>query len=96
MKTATAAVPTRYARRYVDQLCKHWSHKLAVTQDGATARIVMFSGALVTLHAGETALDVAIEAKDQAGLDETVDVVVRHLDRFAFREAPLAFDWVAR
>ena len=25
----------------------------------------------------------------------TLDVVARHLDRFAFREAPLTFDWHA-
>ncbi|MCC2102319.1 MAG: DUF2218 domain-containing protein, partial [Hyphomicrobiales bacterium] len=28
-----------------------------------------------------------------AHLDALKGVVARHLDRFAFREAPLAFDW---
>ncbi len=34
-----------------------------------------------------------IEASEPAQLEGMKGVVARHLDRFAFREAPLAFDW---
>ncbi len=37
-------------------------------------------------------LMVAVEAEET--LQRTKGVVASHLDRFAFREAPLAFDWV--
>lgn len=100
--TATASVPTASASRYLQQLCKHWQHNLTVefTADHGTvvfpkdARGADHPGdALVTFDAGESALEVRIDATSPAQLDGLKGAVARHLDRFAFREAPLAFDW---
>lgn len=100
--TTTAAVPTASASRYLQQLCKHWQHNLAVefTADHGTvvfpkdARGADHPGdALVTFDAGEAALAVRIDATSPEQLDGLKGAVARHLDRFAFREAPLAFDW---
>ncbi len=100
--TATASVPTASASRYLQQLCKHWQHNLAVefTADHGTvvfpkdARGADHPGdALVTFDAGEAALAVRIDATSPEQLDGLKGAVARHLDRFAFREAPLAFDW---
>jgi len=100
--SATAAVPTTQASRYLQQLCKHWSHNLAVTFT-ATHGSVTFprdargadhpGDAVVTFDAGENALSVRIDATSPEQLDGLKGAVARHLDRFAFREAPLAFDW---
>jgi len=38
---------------------------------------------------------VRIEASAEGQLEALKGAVARHLDRFAFREAPLAFDWRA-
>ena len=51
------------------------------------------SDALVTFDAGADALSVRIDASSEAHVEAMTGVVARHLDRFAFREAPLAFDW---
>jgi hypothetical protein len=100
--SATANVPTAHASRYLQQLCKHWQHNLAVsfTPEHGTvafprdARGATWEGdALVTFDAGADALAVRIDASSDAHLDAMKEVVARHLDRFAFREAPLAFDW---
>jgi len=100
--TATASVPTASASRYLQQLCKHWQHNLTVefTADHGTvvfpkdARGADHPGdALVTFDAGEAALAVRIDATSPEQLDGLKGAVARHLDRFAFREAPLAFDW---
>ena len=40
-------------------------------------------------------LTVSIETDDAAKLETYQGVVASHLDRFAFREAPLPFDWKA-
>ncbi|GLK80334.1 DUF2218 domain-containing protein [Methylopila turkensis] len=88
-----ASVPTANGARYVAQLCKHWSHKLEVEQNGDAARIVLLNDAVVTLAARPEALDLAIEAASPEDLELAKDVLVRHLDRFAFREAPLAYGW---
>jgi hypothetical protein len=99
---ATANVPTSSASRYLQQLCKHWSHNLAVTFDADEGRIVFpkdarglnFPGdGAVILKAHETALEVRVDASAPEQLEGLKGAVARHLDRFAFREAPLAFDW---
>ena len=92
MATATAAVPTANGSRYMQQLCKHWSHKFDVTFDARQGR-VRFPEATVILTAEPEALAVVLDADDPAVLERMKDVVASHLDRFAFREAPLAFDW---
>ena len=36
---STASVPTAHASRYLQQLCKHWSHNLAVEFDEARGTV---------------------------------------------------------
>ena len=48
---------------------------------------------LVTFDAHADALSVRIDATSPAQLDGLKGAVARHLDRFAFREAPLSFEW---
>lgn len=102
MSSVVANVPTAHASKYLQQLCKHWQHNLAVefTPDHGTvtfpkdARGAAWTGdALVTFDAGADALSVRIDASSDEHLEAMKGVVARHLDRFAFREAPLHFDW---
>ena len=100
--SAVAVVPTSNASRYLQQLAKHWSHHLSVEFTPADGTI-MFpkdvrgksfpSDATVTLKAGESALEVFIDASAPEQLNGLKGAVASHLDRFAFREAPLQFDW---
>ncbi|BBE33962.1 DUF2218 domain-containing protein [Sphingosinicella microcystinivorans] len=94
MATATAAVPTANGSRYMQQLCKHWSHKFEVTFDAAQGRVT-FPEATVIMTAEPEALAVVLDADDAGVLERMKDVVASHLDRFAFREAPLTFRWLA-
>ncbi len=98
----TANVPTASASRYLQQLCKHWAHNLAVTFNAEEGRILFpkdarglnFPGdGTVTLRADETGLEVLVRASAPEQLEGLKGAVASHLDRFAFREAPLAFDW---
>lgn len=92
MPHSTALVPTEHASKYLQQLCKHWSHKLEVSFD-AQQGTVRFPEAVATMAAEPDGLRVVVEA-EQAEIVERMKVVVSsHLDRFAFREAPLRFDW---
>jgi hypothetical protein len=90
---STAITPTTHASRYLQQLAKHWSHKLEVEFTPVHATIRFPSGAVATLEAGEEALTSTIEAPDAETLTRMKTVVAEHLDRFAFREAPLPFAW---
>ncbi|WP_336981352.1 DUF2218 domain-containing protein [Altererythrobacter fulvus] len=98
----TAIVPTASGSRYLQQLCKHWSHSLEVefTPEHGTIRFPAegragtFPGdALVTMDASADALEVRIEASVAEQRDVMKGVVASHLDRFAHREAPLPFEW---
>ena len=92
MASTTARVPTANSGRYLRQLCKHWAHKLdvAFTAEEGTVR---FPEAVAVMRAEPEALVVTIEGAETAVVDRMKAVVSSHLDRFAFKEAPLAFDW---
>jgi uncharacterized protein len=92
MPTVKATVPTANAAKYLQQLCKHWSHKLEVDLSDRKG-LVRFPAAVVAFDAGEDALLVTIKAEESETVERMKGVVASHLDRFAFREAPLRFDW---
>ena len=100
--TATASVPTTNASRYLQQLCKHWAHNLQVEFTPEHGRVIFPKGARGADHPADgtvifdvraDALEVSIDASSPEQLAGLKGAVERHLDRFAFREAPLAFDW---
>jgi hypothetical protein len=102
MKDSLAIVPTQLGSKYLQQLCKHWQHSLAVEFTPQVGTIVFPKNArgadhpgdgVVTLTAAEGSLLVHVQATSQEQLSGLQGAVSRHLDRFAFREAPLAFDW---
>ena len=45
------------------------------------------------MSAEPDALDIRLDVADPASVDRAKEVVASHLDRFAFREAPLSFRW---
>jgi hypothetical protein len=102
MFETTARVPTVNGSRYLQQLCKHWSHNLKVefTPEAGTvvfpknARGADWPGdATLVLKAENDTLECRLEASAEAQREALKGVVSGHLDRFAFREAPLQFDW---
>jgi hypothetical protein len=90
----SAEIPTSNASKYLQQLCKHWSHKFA-TEFTATEGSIVFLMGPIRMTADNDALTVTIEpdADADADVERFQQVVANHLDRFAFREAPLKFDW---
>ena len=92
MPIVSANVPTANASKYIQQLCKHWSHRLEVDLSEQKG-VVRFPDAVVTLVVQPDDLTVTIDAQEKETVERMKDVVASHLDRFAFREAPLKFDW---
>lgn len=94
MSVSVARVPTASANRYLQQLCKHWSHRLTVAFDAEQGSVDFPSGARLELRADPDTLDLLLRAPD-AEEARMREVVEEHLNRFAFREGPLTFDWRA-
>jgi uncharacterized protein len=91
--TTTSNVPTKSGSRYLQQLCKHWAHKLPVSFTAQAGQVTFPSGAVAHMVAHPEHLEVRIDLPEADMAEQMQGVVARHLDRFAFREAPLAFDW---
>ena len=87
MVTSEARVATALAQRYMTQLCKHFEHKLSVSYDQEKGRIEFQSG-VCTLAAAPGLLVLRADAADEEHLGRLEQVVVRHLERFAFRNPP--------
>lgn len=103
MHNSTAIVPTASASRYLQQLCKHWAHNLAVEFDANQGRVTFPKDArgadwpadgLFSMAAGDMALTCRIDASSLGQLEGLKGAVERHLNRFAFREGELVFEWV--
>ena len=99
---SSVRVPTGNASRYLQQLCKHWSHNLAVEFNEQNGKVVFPrnargadwpSDATLMMQAHDDSLECRLEASATGQLDALKGAVASHIDRFAFREAPLTFNW---
>jgi len=88
MFASQAEVTTDRAGRYLDQLCKHFAHKIPVTLAPGRGTIT-FSEGECDLTSNETLLTLKVSANTADAVKQLEDVVARHLARFAFREPPV-------
>ena len=81
--------------RYIQQLVSHWGHKYATTYDeGDGMGAFPFSdttSAVMTARPG--GIGITLTTADRAENERMRGVIERHIDRFAFREAPLTYEW---
>lgn len=92
MLTSHADVITPDGARYLKRLCNHFAHKLPVelSEDRGVLR---FDFGTCRLQADDTVLHLQAEAADGEALVRLQQVVVSHLDRFAWKEGQLPVDW---
>lgn len=86
MPTTHTRIATPSASKYLQQLCKHWSHKFAVDFTPETGRVPFGDDRAATFEATPDTLTMRIEAADPEMLTVLEGVVVDHLKRFSFRE----------
>lgn len=89
--TSSATIATAKASGYLQQLCKHFQHKLPVEFDPQQGQIEFPIGKC-SLSAEGDVLTINVAATSADVLPQLRDVVERHLVRFAFREE-LAVNW---
>ncbi|MEO1557907.1 MAG: DUF2218 domain-containing protein, partial [Pseudomonadota bacterium] len=82
---ATATFQTQHATRHLAALCQHFSKRVTATLTGTSGHVAFPFGAC-DLAADEARLILTASASDADQLDLVIDVVTRHLERFAFRE----------
>jgi hypothetical protein len=86
MPASQAVIATASASKYLQQLCKHWSHKFTVEFSPEHGTIPFDDTRRCTLDASPERLALRIDAADDAALERMQGVVIEHLKRFSFRE----------
>lgn len=92
MLITTAHFPTQHGSKYLQQLCKHFSHKAEVTFDESSGTVALQPGPAV-LSADAEGLTVRVQAEEAKGLIQARYVIDSHLVNFAFREGFTGLDW---
>lgn len=85
MTEITSRVATEHGSRYLQQLCKHFAHKLPTRFDAARGTLEFPIGR-VELGADADGLDLVLAPASPGDAAALAGVVERHLVRFAFRE----------
>ena len=93
--TATGFARCQKPERYIQQLVSHWSHKMATSYDeGDGMGSFPFSdleNAVMTARPEGIAITLVTGNAERN--EHMRGVIERHIDRFAFREAPLTYEW---
>ncbi len=95
MLRASATASTPLADRYLQQLCKHFAHKVPASAENGEGRIE-FPFGVADLRASETVLNLSVGASSLDDLKRMQKVVEDHLLRFAFREELAELNWSPR
>lgn len=90
--TSTGTFATENASRYLQQLCKHFGHKVDVDFNETEARLAMPLGP-VTMTADTEVLTINVSAADADSIGVARKVIDSHLERFAFREDFKTMSW---
>lgn len=88
---STATISTPKASGYLQQLCKHFGHKVPAEFTPEAGRITFEMG-IATLTASDGVLALQVEADTPEQLERLESVMGSHLERFAFRDE-LAVVW---
>ena len=94
LKAETGTFQTEHASKYLQQLCKHFAHKIEVEYDAEKSAAALPPGP-AELHATDSDLTVRITGKDEEALKVARYIIDSHLERFAFRENFETMDWHA-
>nr|WP_325248517.1 DUF2218 domain-containing protein [Amylibacter sp.] len=92
MAVTTGVFETPNASKYLQQLCKHFGHKVTVTYDAEKGR-VDFPFGIAELRASDTALRVTITVTDPELIARARGAIDSHLVSFAFRENFETMTW---
>lgn len=92
MAFSSTVVPTGHASRYLQQLCKHFAHKIPVDFTPERGECAFVCG-VARMQAHADALHIDIEATDARQMGQTQEIIASHLSRFAFREGLAPLEW---
>lgn len=90
-QTSRIRIKTEKASRYLQQVCKHFAHKIPVTHTPVKGAVEIQFGKF-EFAVAEGHLTMIVTARDKESLEKVQMVIIKHLDRFAFKEI-LEYEW---
>jgi hypothetical protein len=87
----TGKVKTDHGDKYLQQLCKHFAHKVPVTFNTTTGDVSFPTGPCQII-ASKGSLTFIGQSATPEGINRMKAVIIDHLDRFAWRET-LDYHW---
>ena len=91
MLSSHCQIRTDHASKYLQQLCKHFAHKVPATFDTETGEVAFSFGTSKLKVIGDR-LIIDCQSDSPETLSKTEGVMISHLERFAFREN-LTIEW---
>ena len=91
-QTVSGTAKTDAASKYLQQLCKHWSHKAETSFDADKGQVSFPGGDRVDMTASADSLSITATTGPRGDLAQWQQVIEAHLVRFAFREE-FKIDW---
>lgn len=88
----TGTFPTRNASKYLQQLCKHFGHKIDVRFDEHQGHAELPLGP-ADFEALDNELRITVTGEEPQAVDKARQVIDSHLVRFAFREGFEKMAW---
>ncbi len=88
---SSTLIKTKHASKYLQQLCKHFAHKVEVDYD-AEKGLVQFPPGPCTILASGDDLRFSCTSEQEQGLQVMHSIIEQHLVKFAWREE-LTFLW---
>lgn len=92
MYNLSGTYQTQNASKYLQQLCKHFAHKIEVSYDETQGRADFIFGPAF-FNAEDNRLEVRFELEEEASVEAAKHVIDAHLKKFAFREGFDAMAW---
>lgn len=93
MMTSTGRFATPHASKYLQQLCKHFAHKVEVAFDETHGTVALGAGP-AEIWADAEGLTAKVSGEDARAILEARYVIDKHLVPFAFRESFCGMAWV--
>ncbi|MBO6948076.1 MAG: DUF2218 domain-containing protein [Rhodospirillales bacterium] len=92
MTTFSTRIKTDHAQKYLQQLCKHFAHKVTVRYSPKEGRVAFPPGNCL-MNANEELLKFYCLARDDRAVPVIQGILDKHLVKFAWREE-LEYEWV--
>lgn len=92
MYVTTARFETQHASKYLQQLCKHFAHKVEVAYDDRQGHAALPPGR-AEMRAEDGALTIRLESEDVRNMIHARFVIDSHLATFAHREGFTGLNW---